>query len=81
MAKLNDAVDSGNCVIMTTQRSVANRLAEQGFAVTTVKGGWREIDLRSLFAAIFSWRLAEAREANASVGYFAQCSRMAMAPE
>ena len=39
--------------------------------MTEVKGGWREIDVRSLFAAIFSWQLAEAREAHGSVGYFA----------
>ncbi len=66
---------------MTTQRSVADRLAGQGFAVSTVKGGWREIDVRSLFAAIFSWRLAEAREAHGSVGYFAHCSRVAVTSE
>jgi hypothetical protein len=79
--RLDDAVDSGLCVIMTTERRDANRLMEQGFAVSTVKGGWREIDIRSLFGAIFSWRLAEARELNGSAGYFAHCSRVAMASE
>jgi len=79
VATLDDAVDSGDCVIMTTQRGIADRLTEQGFAVSKVKGGWREIDAASLFAAIFSWRLAEARELNGSVGYFAHCSRVATA--
>ncbi len=71
--KVGDAIAGGYCLVMATQQSVARRLAEGGYVVTEVKGGWREIDPSSLFGAIFSWRLQPARAEYGAVGYFAEC--------
>lgn len=70
---VGDAIAGGYCVVMATQRSVARRLTEGGYAVTEVRGGWREIDAPTLFGAILSWRLEPARDENGAVGYFAEC--------
>jgi hypothetical protein len=71
--KVGDAIAENYCLVIATQRGVANKLAGEGYTVTEVKGGWREIDAPALFGAIFSWRLDKAREKNAAVGYVAEC--------
>jgi 4-amino-4-deoxy-L-arabinose transferase-like glycosyltransferase len=73
MAKPGDAIAADHCLILATQRGVADKLAGEGYTVTEVKGGWREIDAPALFGAIFSWRLDKAREKNGAVGYVAEC--------
>jgi 4-amino-4-deoxy-L-arabinose transferase-like glycosyltransferase len=73
MAKPGDAVAADHCLILATQRGVADKLAREGYTVTEVKGGWREIDAPALFGAIFSWRLDQVREKNGAVGYVAEC--------
>jgi len=70
---VGDAIAGGYCVVMATQRSAARRLREEGYSVTEVRGGWREIEPAALFGAIFSWRLVQAREENGAIGYFAEC--------
>lgn len=72
--KLTDAVSDEYCTIMATRRDVAEKLAGRGFTVDEIRGGWRELDVAALFGAVFTGRLAEAREKNGSVGYFAQCA-------
>ena len=73
MEKPGDAIAADDCLILATQRGVADRLAGAGYIVTEVKGGWREIDAPALFGAIFAWRLDNAREKNGAVGYVAEC--------
>ncbi|MCB1502779.1 MAG: phospholipid carrier-dependent glycosyltransferase [Bauldia sp.] len=71
---ITDALAGGYCVVMATQRGVARKLEDQGYTVSEVRGGWRDIDLARFLGAVFSWRLAEARAANGSIGYVAACS-------
>ena len=71
--RIADALAGGYCMVMATQRGVAQKLRDQGYAVSEVRGGWREIDLARFFGAVFAWRLAEARAANGSIGYVAAC--------
>lgn len=73
-----DATGHGYCLILATQRGVARKLEDDGYAVNTIHGGWRDIDLADFFAAVFSWRLAEARAANGAIGYAAACDRQGM---
>ena len=73
MEKPGDAIAADHCLVLATQRGVADKLAREGYTVTEVKGGWREIDAPALFGAIFSWRLDKAREKNGAVGYVAEC--------
>lgn len=72
--RITDAIDGSYCLVLVTQKSAATKLAERGYAVDEVKGGWREIDVPALFAAIFAWRLDEARERNGAIGYVAECA-------
>ncbi|HET7714039.1 MAG TPA: phospholipid carrier-dependent glycosyltransferase [Bauldia sp.] len=80
-ARLDDAIAAGNCVIMTTRAGLARRLAERGYTVTEIRAGWREIDVPSLLRAIVTLRLAEARDAHGSMGYFAECVETTAAAE
>jgi len=71
--KFPDVLAGGYCLVMATQRGAAQKLRDQGYTVSEVRGGWREIDPARFLGAVFAWRLAEARAANGSIGYVAAC--------
>jgi 4-amino-4-deoxy-L-arabinose transferase-like glycosyltransferase len=59
------------CAVATSDAEVADQLRQNGFAVETVTGGWRKIDVGVLMRAVLDGRLAEARNENADRGYVA----------
>jgi 4-amino-4-deoxy-L-arabinose transferase-like glycosyltransferase len=69
----------GTCVVLTMEGDVAETLRGRGFAVETLRTGWRTIDAGDLVKAVWTGTLAKAREANAGTAYVATCPRQGAA--
>jgi hypothetical protein len=65
----------GTCVVMTADGVAAETLRSRGFAVETLRTGWRTINARDLVKAVSTGTLAKARQANAGTAYVATCPR------
>lgn len=64
---------NGPCIVMSDKKRYVEELHARGFAVETVKGGWRLIDPQRLITAAWNGTLAEMREERAATAVWATC--------
>lgn len=64
-------IDPGVKVVLSTDKHIADALAQQGFAVEEVTAGWRRIHMQDFISALKTGTLQEARERYGEHGYVA----------
>ncbi len=70
---VDEAIAAGHCLILTTRRSAAHHLTAQGFTVTPVRGGWRDMGVGRFLQAVANWRVPQERDKRGARGYLATC--------